>query len=187
MANALWHLDYRWRSRHHPEGPTPSESRMQIEKNKVVTFHYTLNDAEGSYTESTEGKEPAKYLHGYGGIVRGLEREMKGKQAGDEFSVTVQPEDAFGLRHPGGAMRVPIKHLVRPGKLAPGKVVAVNTDQGQRQAIVVKVGRFNVDIDFNHPMAGKTFVFDVKIVDVRDATPEEIEHRHVHGPGGAQH
>jgi FKBP-type peptidyl-prolyl cis-trans isomerase SlyD len=160
---------------------------MQIEKNKVVTFHYTLNDSEGGYTESTEGKDPAAYLHGYGGIVRGLEREMRGKQAGDEFSVTVKPEDAFGVFQPEAVQRVPIKHLERPGKLEVGRVIVVNTRQGRAQGIVRKVGRFNVDVDFNHPMSGRTLIFDVKIVDVRDATPEEITHRHVHGPGGVEH
>jgi FKBP-type peptidyl-prolyl cis-trans isomerase SlyD len=160
---------------------------MQIEKNRVVTFHYSLEELDGEYAETTEGKDPAVYLHGYGGIVRGLERAMKGRQAGDEFSVTVQPEDAFGLRDESVVQRVPIKHLVRPGKLKPGSVVVINTTRGERQAIVSKVGRFNVDVDFNHPMAGKTFVFDVKIVDVRDATSEEIAHRHVHGPGGTEH
>jgi len=160
---------------------------MEIEKNKVVTFHFKLNDTEGLHAESTEGKEPAAYLHGHGGIVRGLEREMKGKKAGDEFSVTVKPEDAFGLRNPDAVQRIPIKHLVRPGALAVGKVVAVNTQQGQHQAIVTKIGRFNVDLDFNHPMAGRTFEFEVQIVDVRDATDEEIAHRHVHGAGGVEH
>lgn len=160
---------------------------MQIDKNKVVTFHYTLKDSEGAYSESTEGKDPAAYLHGYGGIVRGLEREMRGKQAGDEFSVTVTPEDAFGVFNAEAVQRVPIKHLERPGKLALGRVVVVNTRQGRVQGIVRKVGRFNVDVDFNHPMSGRTLIFDVKIVGVRDATAEEIAHRHVHGAGGVEH
>jgi len=160
---------------------------MKIEKNKVVTFHYSLRDSEGTYTESTEGKPPAAYLHGYGGIVRGLEREMRGREAGAEFSVTVAPEDAFGQHNPEAVQRVPVKHLIRPGKLEVGRAVAVNTRQGTAQGIIRKVGRFNVDVDFNHPMSGRTLIFDVRIEDVRDATPEEIAHRHVHGPGGVTH
>ena len=160
---------------------------MQIENKKVVTFDYTLNDSDRGYSETTEGKEPAAYLHGFGGIVRGLEREMRGKQPGDEFSVTVPPEDAFGSHDPQALRRVSVKHLIRPGKLAVGKLVAVNTKQGHAQGVVRKVGRFNVDVDFNHPMAGRTLIFDVKIVDVRDATPEELAHRHVHGAGGVEH
>ena len=158
---------------------------MEISLNKVVTFHYTLTDTEGSFTESSAERRAVAYLHGRGNIVRGLESELRGKRAGDELKVTVAPENAYGPRNPQAIQRVPIKHLVRPGKITAGKVVIVNTDSGQRQATVLKVGRFNVDLDFNHPLAGRTLVFDVKIVEVRDATSEEIAHGHAHGAGGA--
>lgn len=160
---------------------------MQVERDKVVTFHYSLSDAEGSFTEASTGKDPVVYLHGHGNIVRGLEREMRGRQAGDTFKATVVAEDAYGRRDENARQRVPIKHLIRAGKLAPGATVAVDTRSGPRRATVLKVGRFNVDLDFNHPLAGKTLVFDIEIVDVRDATPEEITHRHAHGPGGHAH
>ena len=160
---------------------------MQIEKNKVVSFHYSLSAA-GNYSESSRGGQPAKYLHGYGGIVRGLERAMRGRTAGESFTVEVAPEDAFGVRNPEFVKRVLRKHLLgAPAKLAPGSVVTVNTRQGQAQGIALKVGRFNIDVDFNHPMAGRQLTFEVEILDVRDASPEEIAHRHVHGPGGVQH
>jgi FKBP-type peptidyl-prolyl cis-trans isomerase SlyD len=158
---------------------------MEIARNKVVTFHYTLTDDEGSYQESSEERGPVAYLHGRNNIVPGLEAELLGKRAGDELKVTVPPELAYGLRSDEARQRVPIKHLVRPGKLAVGKIVIVNTTSGHRRATVAKLGRFNVDVDFNHPLAGKTLVFDVKIIDVRDATEEEIAHGHAHGPGGA--
>src|SRR5690606_16347181 len=158
---------------------------MEIAKNKVVTFHYRLTDEEGSFTETSEGRGPIAYLHGRNNIVPGLEAELAGKRAGDELKVKVPPELAYGLRIDDATARVPIKHLVRPGKLEVGKVVTINTASGYRRAIVTKVGRFNVDVDFNHPLAGKTLIFDVKIVDVRDATEEEIAHGHAHGPGGA--
>jgi FKBP-type peptidyl-prolyl cis-trans isomerase SlyD len=161
--------------------------RRRGEKNKVVSFHYSLT-ADGNYSESTRGGDPASYLHGYGGIVRGLERAMRGRQAGESFSLEVPPEDAFGERNPEIVQRVPRKHLLgAPAKLAPGHAVAINTQQGRVQGIVQKVGRFNVDVDFNHPMAGRTLNFEVEILEVRDASPEEIAHRHVHGPGGAPH
>jgi FKBP-type peptidyl-prolyl cis-trans isomerase SlyD len=160
---------------------------MQIERDKVVTFHYTLTDAEGSISESSEGREPVTYLQGHGNIVPGLESEMRGKRAGDTFKASIAPEHAYGARSDAAVQRIPIKHLIRPGKLEVGKVVAVNSNDGQRRATVLKVGRFNVDIDLNHPLAGKTLLFDVRIVDVRDATPDEIAHRHAHGPGGGHH
>jgi len=158
---------------------------MEIAKNKVVTFHYTLTDEEGSFTETSEERGPVAYLHGRNNIVPGLEAGLVGKRAGDELKVTVPPELAYGLRIEDAVQRVPIKHLVKPGKLEVGKIVAVNTSSGYKRAMVTKVGRFNVDVDFNHPLAGKTLIFDVRIVDVRDATEEEIAHGHAHGPGGA--
>jgi FKBP-type peptidyl-prolyl cis-trans isomerase SlyD len=157
---------------------------MQIERDKVVTFHYSLTDAEGSFTEASEGKDPIVYLHGYGNIVPGLENELRGKKAGDSFQARIAPEHAYGMRDESAVQRVPVKHLIRPGKLEVGKAVAVNTNAGPRRALVLKIGKFNVDLDLNHPLAGKTLVFDVRVVEVRDATPEEIAHRHVHGPGG---
>src|SRR5690606_8153568 len=153
---------------------------MEIAKNKVVTFHYTLTDEEGSFTETSAEREPLVYLHGRNNIVPGLEAELEGKRAGDEVKATVPPELAYGLRDEEATQRVPIKHLVRPGKVEVGKVVTVNTASGYRRATVTKVGRFNVDLDFNHPLAGKTLIFDVKVVDVRDATEEEISHGHAH-------
>jgi FKBP-type peptidyl-prolyl cis-trans isomerase SlyD len=158
---------------------------MEISRNKVVTFHYTLTDGEGSYHESSEERGPVAYLHGRNNILPGLEAELLGKRAGDELKVTVPPELGYGLPADDARQRVPIKHLVRPGKLAVGKIVTVNTTSGYRRATVAKLGRFNVDVDFNHPLAGKTLIFDVRIVDVRDATDEEIAHGHAHGPGGA--
>jgi FKBP-type peptidyl-prolyl cis-trans isomerase SlyD len=157
---------------------------MEIDRDKVVTFNYRLTDEEGTFTESSERGQPVVYLHGHGGIVPGLEKAMLGKRAGDEFEVTLAPQHAYGRRFPDDVQRVPIKHLIRPGKLAVGKTVAVSTQQGQRRATVVKVGRFNVDVDLNHPLAGKTLIFNISVVEVRDASPEELAHRHAHGPGG---
>jgi FKBP-type peptidyl-prolyl cis-trans isomerase SlyD len=154
---------------------------------KVVTFHYSLRGEDNSLIESSEGKEPATYMHGHANIVPGLEQQMDGKQRGDKFSATVPPEAAYGLHDPNAVQRVPTKHLATKGKIVPGLMVAVNTRHGERYARVVKVGHFNVDLDLNHPLAGKTLVFDIEILDVRAATPEEIEHGHAHGPGGHGH
>ncbi len=165
----------------------PGGSEMQIGKDTVVVFHYRLSSESGDVSESTDDGEPLAYLHGRGQLVRGLEQAMRGRTAGDTFTVELNPEQAYGAHDPAATQRVPIKHLVRPGKLAPGKVVVVNMRDGQRQATVLKVGRFNVDLDLNHPLAGKTLSFDIRIVEVREATAEELAHGHVHGPGGAHH
>ena len=158
-----------------------------IGDDSVVTFHYRLRDADQSFSESSEGQSPVVYMHGRGNIVPGLEAEMTGKKSGDKFATTVAPENAYGLRDPNAVQRVPLKHLNTRGPLVEGQMVAVNTREGARQARVVKVGHFNVDLDLNHPLAGKTLLFDIDIVDVRSATAEELAHGHAHGPGGHGH
>ncbi len=162
-------------------------STVKIDADKVVTFHYKLADSEGTFIESSEGKEPVLYMHGHQNIVPGLEQQLLGKQPGDKFIATVAPELAYGLRDPSAVQRVPLKHLTTRGKLVAGQTVAVNTRNGPRNALVVKVGHFNVDLDLNHPLSGRTLVFDIEVVDVRDATAEELEHGHAHGPHAHDH
>ena len=160
---------------------------MNIEDNKVVSFHYTLSDRQGGELESSRDGEPMIYLHGAGNIVPGLEKAMSGKAAGDQFKVDVEPSEAYGDRQENSIQRVPAKHFKHPKLLKPGQAVFVQTKQGPRQVTVVKLGRFNIDIDTNHPMAGIPLTFDVEIIEVRDATEEEELHRHAHGPGGVEH
>lgn len=163
---------------------------MMIEKNKVVQFHYNLKvEGEGNALESSRTGDPVAYLHGHGNIIKGLEKAMAGQSEGDVFSATISPEEGYGKRKENSTQRVPIKHLMvkKNAKLKPGQVVSVQTDQGAKQATVIKAGKFNVDIDTNHPLAGKTLVFDIEIIDVRDASAEEIAHGHAHGVGGHQH
>ena len=162
---------------------------MQVENNTVVSFHYTLQEVDGDYTEDSNGGDPMLYLHGHRGVLPGLEDAMAGKVAGDKFTVQVSPEDGYGLRKDNSVQRVPLKHLLRQSKSkpVPGDVVTVNTKTRKVNATVVKVGRHNVDVDTNHPLAGKTLQFDVEVVGVREATMEEVAHRHAHGVGGYQH
>lgn len=167
---------------------------MAIENNHVVYFHYTLSDINGDVIEASQGADnenaaPVACLMGYGNILPALEDEILGKAAGDEFKVELTPEKAYGPIIDGSIQRIPIKHVAHSGskKLRPGQAVKINTDKGPRDVRIVKVGKFNVDVDTNHPLAGRTLVFDIKITDVRDATAEELAHRHVHGEGGHHH
>jgi len=160
---------------------------MQVANNTVVSFHYQLEEVGGNYTEDSSGGDPMLYLHGHRGVLPGLEDAMAGKVAGDKFSVQVSPENGYGLRNDDSIQRVPIKHLVNTKKPVVGDVVTVNTKTRQVNATVVKVGRHNVDVDTNHPLAGKELKFDIEIIDVREATMEEVAHRHAHGVGGHQH
>lgn len=160
---------------------------MDIVKDAVVQFHYHLCEGDGKELETSRTGEPMAILVGYNNIIEGLEKAFIGKSEGDVFSVTLLPKDAYGERSEDSKQRVPIKHLVGLKKPKVGQMVTVQTEQGQRQVTVEKVGRFNVDIDTNHPLAGKTLVFDIEILAVRDATEEEISHKHAHGIGGHNH
>jgi FKBP-type peptidyl-prolyl cis-trans isomerase SlyD len=160
---------------------------MIAEKGRVVTFHYTLKNGDGEEMESSNDSDPMSYLHGVNNIISGLEKAMEGHTIGDKFSVTVEPEEAYGVRVEGNIQRVPLKRLKGLGKIAVGQVLNLQTNKGQVQVTVVKMGRFNVDVDANHPLAGETLTFAVEITGIRDASEEETKHGHVHGPGGHRH
>ena len=160
---------------------------MIIENKKVVSFHYTLTNETGKELESSRGRDPMSYLHGAHNIIPGLERALAGKSAGDQFQVTLPPAEAYGERNPSNIRRVSSKHFKNPRSLQPGQLVSLQTREGERPAVIVKVGRFNVDVDTNHPLAGQTLTFDVEVTDVRAASPEEVAHGHVHEKGNHRH
>ena len=160
---------------------------MNIASNTVVIFHYTLRDDSGEELETSRGGDPSAYLHGANNIIPGLEKAMTGHGAGDVFSTTLAPEDAYGPVNPQKQQRVPAKHLAFKGKLKAGMVVQLNTSEGRVPVTVIKAGRHSADIDTNHPLAGQSLTFDIEITEVRAATEEEIAHGHAHGPGGHQH
>ena len=159
---------------------------MNIEKDRVVLFHYTVAEQGQEPLESSEGRDPLAILFGHNNIIPGLEKAMEGKAAGDKFEVDVAAADAYGERREGMTQRVPKKHF-EGAKLVPGMQAVLPTNFGPRAVTIQKVGMSVVDVDLNHPMAGKDLHFDVEIVDVREASPEEIEHGHVHGEGGHHH
>ncbi len=164
---------------------------MSITAHSVVSFHYRLCDETGIELENSHDADPMLYLHGHKGIIPGLEKALEGRAVGDSLSVTLEPQQAYGVRREGREQRIPIKHLQVDAKtlrtLKKGMAVPVQTEQGARSMVILKVGRFNVDVDTNHPLAGKTLTFDIEIVAVRDATAEEKAHGHAHGVGGHQH
>ena len=158
---------------------------MEVEKDRVVEFTYKVSDAAEQLLE--DRAEPTAVLFGHRNIIRGLESALAGRSAGDQFSVTVEPEDAYGLRNPDWTQRVPKKYFARANRLKPGMVTQLRTEQGVKPVTVIKVGGKVIDVDLNHPQAGKTLTFDVSVVAVREATAEEIAHGHAHGIHGAQH
>jgi FKBP-type peptidyl-prolyl cis-trans isomerase SlyD len=160
---------------------------MKIENDTVVSFHYQLKDDQNKEIESSASHGPTAVLIGHRNILPALEEAMQGKTVNDKFSVTLPPEKAYGLRREGSTQRIPLKHVLTKGKIKPGMAIAINTEHGTRNVTVVKMGKFNVDIDTNHPLAGKTITFDIAIVDIRAAIAEEISHGHAHGAGGHHH
>lgn len=159
---------------------------MKIEKDRVVRFHYSVAEAGQEPVETSQGREPLAILFGHGNIIPGLEKAMDGHEAGDSFKADVTAADAYGDRREGMNQRVPKKHFGAQ-KLSVGQQVVLNTSFGPRAVTIEKVGMSVVDVDLNHPMAGKDLQFDIEIVEVREASKEEIEHGHVHGEGGHQH
>ncbi|NRB40521.1 MAG: peptidylprolyl isomerase [Pseudomonadales bacterium] len=163
---------------------------MKIEENTVVQFHYRLRE-EGNETEieTSFGDEPAAFLCGHDNIIKGLEKAMLGHEKGDTFTAAVTAKEAYGERVEDKQQRVPVKHLMekKNAKLKVGQVVNIQTDSGAHPATILKVGKFNVDVDTNHPLAGKALSFDIEIIDVRAATEDEVTHKHAHGVGGHQH
>nr|WP_256647131.1 peptidylprolyl isomerase [Thermomonas paludicola] len=170
-------------------GKRPTESRhvMKIEKDRVVRFHYAVAEAGKEALENSKDVgEPLTILFGRGQIIPGLENAMDGHEAGDTFKAAVTAAEAYGERREGLTQRIPKKHFGEQ-KLSPGMQVVLNTNFGPRAVTVEKVGMSVVDVDLNHPMAGKDLEFDIEIVEVREASEEEIAHGHVHGEGGHQH
>lgn len=164
---------------------------MQVSADKVVSFHYKLSKKDGELLESSYEAEPTLYLHGHNNLLAALEAALEGQEDGAKLTVSLTPEEGYGLRQEGATQRIPIKHLQDyakiKNKLKPGMRVAVNTAHGPWDAIVLKVGKFNVDIDSNHPLAGLDLEFEIEIVEVRAATDEELAHGHAHGVGGHHH
>ena len=159
---------------------------MKIAKDSVVRFHYSVSEPGQESLESSKDREPLAILIGHGNIIPGLEAALLDREAGESFGVDVSASEAYGERRDGLSQRVPKKHFGAQ-KLEPGQQVVLQTNFGPRAVTIQKVGMSVVDVDLNHPMAGKDLHFDVEIVEVREASAEELAHGHVHGDGGHQH
>ncbi|MDZ4679087.1 MAG: peptidylprolyl isomerase [Saprospiraceae bacterium] len=168
---------------------------MIIEKNTVVTLHYRLqeDDASGALVEETYGSEPLVFLFGAGQMLPEFESQLEGKKAGDALAFGIKSADAYGEEDPDALVKLPLDTFMIDGKLAEEMLVVGNpipmSDQHGNQlvGIVMEVGDDGVLIDFNHPMAGQDLFFSVTIETIREATPEEISHGHIHGEGGHDH
>ena len=156
---------------------------MQITKNKVAAIHYTLRDNQGTVIDSSEGRQPLYYLHGAGNLILGMEEGLEGKEKGDKLKLKIEPAKGYGEKDPEMIQKVPRSAFgdqdVKPG-------MKFSTNQGG-VVTVTNVGLENVTVDANHELAGVELNFDVEVMEVRNATDEELSHGHVHGDGGHHH
>ncbi len=160
---------------------------MKIEKNKVVSIHYTLKSDQGEVMDSSEGKSPLPYIHGTGQLISGLEKELEGKIKGDKVKAVIPPAEAYGEYSEEQIFIVGKDGFQGDDELEIGMQVQVDTGNGQSVGMVIKIEGEDVTLDLNHPLAGATLHFDVSIEEVRNASAEELSHGHAHGPGGHQH
>jgi len=160
---------------------------MQIAKHKVALLEYTLTNDSGEIMDTSEGDEPLAYIQGIGNLVPGLEEELEGKSQDDELKVTVPPEKGYGVRDDSLVQVVDRSVFQGVDELQVGMHFQARGDDDTHMIWVTEINGDEVTIDGNHPLAGETLTFDLKVVEVRDATEEELDHGHVHGPGGHHH
>lgn len=160
---------------------------MQITKHKAVSIDYTLTNDAGEVIDSSKGEDPLAYLHGVGNLIPGLEKALDGKATGDEIQVTIAPEEGYGERVDALVQNVPRDRFEDADALEVGMRFEAESDAGRTLVVITGITDSEVTVDGNHPLAGQTLNFEVKVMDVRDATEEEISHGHVHGVGGHNH
>ena len=154
---------------------------LMIGDKMVVSMHYTLTDESGNVLDASEEDNPLSYLHGANNIIPGLEKALTGKVAEDALQVKVEPAEAYGEKIPELMQTVDKAAFQGVDNLEPGMAFEAQGENGQVQRVVIaSIDGDQVTVDGNHPLAGVTLNFDVKIVSVRDATEEEISHGHVH-------
>lgn len=146
---------------------------MKIIKNKVVSFDYTLRGMDGEVIDIS-GNKPMVYLHGHNNLIPGLEKALEGKAEGDKFKVSVSVEEAYGEWDQDMVTTVSRSNFDGINELAEGMEFAAQFANGSQIVKVIKVTDDEVTLDGNHPLAGMDLNFEVKIIEIRDATEEEI-------------
>jgi FKBP-type peptidyl-prolyl cis-trans isomerase SlyD len=153
---------------------------------RVVTFHYTLRDPAGRVLDTSVGGEPITYLEGAGQIIDGLDEQLRAEPAGRKLRVQVPAAKAYGERDPGQVQRVKRALLPVEGDVRVGDTFRAGEDAYAPVVTVAGIEGDDVLLDANHPLAGVALTFDVEIVAVREATPDEMRHGHAHAPGGCE-
>ncbi len=156
---------------------------MIVEKNKVVSIDYNLSSENGDIIDSTHGHGPLTYLHGARNILPKLEEALEGKSVKARVRTILTPEDAYGDYDDRLVQSIPLEGFPNADKVVLGTEFELETSQGPALARITRVENGEFTVDMNHPLAGETLHFDVQVMDIREATEEELEHGHVHNSG----
>ncbi len=164
-------------------------TNLTVSDDLVVGLDYTLRLDDGEVIDSSAEGGPLEYLHGRSQLIPGLERELYGMKIGDAKSVTVAPADGYGEYDDEAFEIVPLEAFPDDLELTPGLELHMRDSASGHvvQAFVAEVRSDTVLLDLNHPLAGESLHFEVKIASLRQATAEELDHGHVHGPDGHHH
>ena len=158
-----------------------------VKKDAVVTLCYTLKDSDGQELDKSTPDNPFAYLHGNSQIVPGLENALEGLAVGDKKEVTVPPAEGYGEFVAGLKMDIERSNFPPDIKIQEGMQFSAEVSGHDQVFTVTGLEGDKVQVDGNHPLAGRTLHFAVEVVEVRSATQEELEHGHVHGEGGHHH
>lgn len=162
-------------------------SEQTIGADKVATIHYTLTNEAGKVLDSSRGGSPMAYLHGHGNIVPGLENRLLGAKVGDAFAAVVPPAEGYGEKQ-GEPQSVFRREFPKEMTLQEGMPLRATNSQGEDVVLWIHgIKGDRVFVHTDHPLAGETLRFDVEVMEIRDASAEEIAHGHVHGPHGHHH
>jgi FKBP-type peptidyl-prolyl cis-trans isomerase SlyD len=160
------------------------ETELTVADGLVVSLDYTLRLEDGDEIDTSRGQQPLEFLQGRGQIIGGLEQALYGMAVGDEKDVVVAPADGYGERDPDAFQEVPHEVFPPDMTLEPGMGLRMRDETGRVfETLVADVRSDSVLLDFNHPLAGETLHFEVKVSALRPATSEELAHGHVHGEG----
>jgi FKBP-type peptidyl-prolyl cis-trans isomerase SlyD len=146
---------------------------MTIAKDSVVSIEYTLTDDQNEVLDSSEGMGPLEYLHGHNNLIPGLEKELEGKNVGDSFKAVIKPADAYGEVQKELVVEVERSQFPDDVEITVGMQFEAGGPDGSRIVTVTEVKDDKITVDANHPLAGETLHFDVKIVSIREATEQE--------------
>ena len=165
-----------------------SGANMKVGKDKVVLMHYTLKNDAGDVIDSADGADPVPFLQGHGNSIPGLESALEGSKVGDKLDVSIEPEEAYGLRMQDAIQEIPSSALQGIDEVKVGMQLQSQDQDGNAFLVnVTKIEDDKITVDANHPLAGQTLHFSVSIESIRKAEAEELSHGHVHADGQHNH